>query len=82
MKNKGSVPKNMFPLQKVDQQNILLQVRLFTPTGSLTFKRAVPKFLTHQLGGGSLGDAKAPMPGVVEKAGTALQLLRTSFFSN
>ena len=36
-------------------------------TGSLEFKKPVPKFQSESLGGGGLGDAVAPMPGVIEK---------------
>jgi len=44
------------------------QVKLYTrDQGTVVFKQKMPKFLSQQLGGGSLGDAVAPMPGVVEK---------------
>ena len=42
-------------------------IRLFGAQGSTTFTHKLPKFLSSQLGGGSLGDAIAPMPGVLEK---------------
>ena len=62
----------------------IFQVRLFTPTGSLTFKRHIPKYVTHKLGAASLGGAVAPMPGVVEKVRdvrktTFTQILRQHF---
>jgi 3-methylcrotonyl-CoA carboxylase alpha subunit len=44
------------------------QLKMFSRDhGSVVFKQALPIFLSEQLGGGSLGDAVAPMPGVVEK---------------
>lgn len=53
-------------------------VRLFGANGSTTFTHKLPKFLSNQLGGGSLGDAVAPMPGVLEKvnvnAGDAVKM--------
>ena len=44
-------------------------ISIFGPDGCLTFKRRVPTFLSNKLKGGDrgLGDAVAPMPGVVEK---------------
>jgi 3-methylcrotonyl-CoA carboxylase alpha subunit len=54
----------------VSKQRVLLQgaqVRLFTHQGSVNFAHSTPKFLSLQHGAGSLGDAVAPMPGVVEK---------------
>merc|ERR1711874_775534 len=39
----------------------------FTAAGSLVFERVAPKFMLDRAGGASLGDAVAPMPGVVEK---------------
>jgi hypothetical protein len=41
-------------------------------------RRHVPKFVTQKLGGASLGDAVAPMPGVVEKVWKSLILFWTS----
>ncbi len=35
--------------------------------GSLEFSRPVPKFLSESMSGSGLGDALAPMPGVIEK---------------
>ena len=43
------------------------KLRLFTTQGSQTFNFKLPKFLSQQIGGGSLGGAVAPMPGVIEK---------------
>lgn len=44
------------------------RIKLFSRNhGAVEFKQKAPKFLTQQLGGGSLGNAVAPMPGVVEK---------------
>lgn len=54
----------------ISKQRVLLdasQVRLFTAEGGLKFDHKVPKFVSERLGGGSLGDAVAPMPGVIEK---------------
>ncbi len=54
----------------ISNQRVLIDgetVRLFTADGSVNFTQKLPKFLSQQLGGGSLGDAVAPMPGVVEK---------------
>lgn len=43
-------------------------IKLFSRDfGAVTFNQKVPKFLSQQLGGGSLGGAIAPMPGVIEK---------------
>merc|ERR1719412_2756828 len=43
-------------------------IRLFGESGSLTFQRKLPKFLTQKSGIAGSGDsAVAPMPGVVEK---------------
>ena len=35
--------------------------------GSKEFSKPVPKYKSAGVGGGSLGDAVAPMPGVIEK---------------
>ena len=44
------------------------QLKLFhRDQGTMVFKQKLPKFLSQQLGGGSLGNAVAPMPGVIEK---------------
>ena len=44
------------------------QIKLFNrDQGTTVFKQKMPKFLSQQLGGGSLGSAVAPMPGVIEK---------------
>jgi 3-methylcrotonyl-CoA carboxylase alpha subunit len=54
----------------VSKQRVLLSgptVRLFTADGSVTFSHRLPKFLSATAGGASLGDAVAPMPGVIEK---------------
>jgi len=40
---------------------------LFTKDGSYEFSLPVPKFMTANLAAGGLGDAVAPMPGVIEK---------------
>jgi len=48
---------------KVDSQS----VTLYTKEGSKTFDKPVPKYKSAAGGGGSLGDAVAPMPGVIEK---------------
>ena len=46
------------------QQN---QIRLFTRDGSVSFTHKPPKFMSQQVGaGGGLGNAIAPMPGVIE----------------
>ena len=39
--------------------------------GSLAFTQTLPKYLSQQIGGGSLGSAVAPMPGVIEKVNVA-----------
>ena len=45
-----------------------LQVKLFTrDQGTMIFKQKLPKFLSQQVEGGGLGNAVAPMPGVIEK---------------
>jgi 3-methylcrotonyl-CoA carboxylase alpha subunit len=54
----------------VSKQRVLLDgasVRLFTADGSVNFSQRLPKFLSASTGGGSLGDAVAPMPGLIEK---------------
>jgi len=40
---------------------------LYTRSGSFDFTKPVPKYKLAGMGGGSLGDAVAPMPGVIEK---------------
>jgi len=43
-------------------------IKLFSrDVGAVSFSQQLPKFLSQQIGGGSLGGAIAPMPGVVEK---------------
>ena len=42
-------------------------VTLYTKDGSLEFIRPLPKFKGAGSGGGGLGDAVSPMPGVIEK---------------
>jgi len=42
-------------------------VTLFTKEGSKEFRKPLPKYKSAGVGGGSLGDAVAPMPGVIEK---------------
>jgi len=42
-------------------------VTLYTRDGSYEFALPVPKFLSASAGAGGLGDAVAPMPGVIEK---------------
>merc|ERR1711973_665375 len=42
-------------------------VTLFTKEGSKEFRKPLPKYKSAGGGGGSLGDAVAPMPGVIEK---------------
>ena len=42
-------------------------VTLYTKEGSRAFDKPVPKYKSAAGGGGSLGDAVAPMPGVIEK---------------
>merc|ERR1711936_783433 len=43
-------------------------IKLFSrDLGAVSFSQKLPKFLSQQIGGGSLGGAIAPMPGVVEK---------------
>merc|ERR1719402_1739128 len=54
----------------ISRQRVLVTneaVTVFTKDGSLEFTKQVPKFMLDKAGGGSLGDAVAPMPGVVEK---------------
>lgn len=54
----------------IAKQRVLITgtgVTLYTRTGSLQFLKPVPKFQSESLGGGGLGDAVAPMPGVIEK---------------
>ena len=41
-------------------------IKLFSrDLGAVTFSQKRPKFLSQQLGGGSLGGAVAPMPGTI-----------------
>ena len=42
-------------------------VTLYTREGSREFEKPVPKYKSAAGGGASLGDAVAPMPGVIEK---------------
>jgi len=42
-------------------------VTLFTKEGSKEFRKPLPRYKSAGVGGGSLGDAVAPMPGVIEK---------------
>jgi 3-methylcrotonyl-CoA carboxylase alpha subunit len=54
----------------ISRQRVLVTneaVTVYTKDGSLEFTKHVPKFMLDKAGGGSLGDAVAPMPGVVEK---------------
>jgi len=54
----------------ISRQRVLVTneaVTVYTKDGSLEFTKQVPKFMLDKAGGGSLGDAVAPMPGVVEK---------------
>ena len=54
----------------ISKQRILVTeqaVILYTKDGSLEFSRPLPKFKGAGSGGGSLGDAVSPMPGVIEK---------------
>ena len=46
-------------------------VTLYTKEGSRAFDKPVPKYKSAAAGGGSLGDAVAPMPGVIEKVAVA-----------
>ncbi|WAR03542.1 MCCA-like protein [Mya arenaria] len=52
-------------------------LHLFTADGQRELSLPVPKFMTSSADGGSLGDAVAPMPGVIEKVsvepGTAVE---------
>ena len=48
---------------KVDSDS----VTLYTKEGSRAFDKPVPKYKSAAAGGGILGDAVAPMPGVIEK---------------
>ena len=54
----------------ISKQRILVTeqaVTLYTKDGSYEFSRPLPKFKGAGSGGGSLGDAVSPMPGVIEK---------------
>ena len=54
----------------ISKQRILVTeqaVTLYTKDGSYEFTRPLPKFKGAGSGGGSLGDAVSPMPGVIEK---------------
>ena len=54
----------------ISKQRILVTeqaVILYTKDGSYEFVRPMPKFKGAGSGGGSLGDAVSPMPGVIEK---------------
>jgi len=54
----------------VSKQRVLAgpdSVTLYTKDGSKEFSVPVPKYKSAAAGGGSLGDAVAPMPGVIEK---------------
>ena len=54
----------------ISKQRILVTeqaVILYTKDGSYEFGRPLPKFKGAGSGGGSLGDAVSPMPGVIEK---------------
>ena len=54
----------------ISKQRILVTeqaVILYTKDGSYEFIRPLPKFKGAGSGGGSLGDAVSPMPGVIEK---------------
>ena len=42
-------------------------VTLYTKEGSKAFSKPLAKYKSAGVGGGSLGDAVAPMPGVIEK---------------
>ena len=54
-------------------------VTLYTRDGSYEFALPVPKFLSASAGAGGLGDAVAPMPGVIEKVTyTSLNLTEIS----
>ena len=54
-------------------------VTLYTRDGSYEFALPVPKFLSASAGAGGLGDAVAPMPGVIEKVTyTSLNLTKIS----
>jgi len=68
--NQGNITKQRLLANKTG-------VTLFTKEGSYEFGVPVPKFLTASLAAGGLGDAVAPMPGVIEKvmveAGSAVQ---------
>jgi len=54
----------------INKQRILVNkegITLFTRDGSYEFQLPVPKFMSASLSSGGLGDAVAPMPGVIEK---------------
>jgi len=54
----------------ISKQRVLVTphgVTLFTNSGSYEFSLPVPKFLSATLSAAGLGDAVAPMPGVIEK---------------
>jgi len=54
----------------ISKQRVLITkegLTLFTRSGSYEFSLPVPKYLTANLALGGLGDAVAPMPGVIEK---------------
>merc|ERR550539_2144504 len=56
--------------EDISKQRILVTeqaVILYTKDGSYEFIRPLPKFKGAGSGGGSLGDAVSPMPGVIEK---------------
>ena len=56
---------------QISKQRVVIHgpnIKLFNRDfGALVFTQKVPKFLSQQLGAGSLGGAVAPMPGVIEK---------------
>jgi len=54
----------------ISKQRVLISgdnISLFTKKGSYEFSKPTPKYKLAGGGGGSLGDAVAPMPGVIEK---------------
>jgi len=54
----------------ISKQRVLVagdDLTLFTRDGSVRFTKPTPKFQIQGGSGGSAGDAKAPMPGVIEK---------------
>jgi len=54
----------------ISKQRVLVSgdtLSLYTRAGSFDFTKPVPKYKLAGMGGGSLGDAVAPMPGVIEK---------------